>query len=147
MLSYKQGSIKYHFLCLWHNSTWDWTLFSRAIGEHANHLTNARLHCYIRFIIIIIIIYFLCDWFLWLFLTIGPNKPSLFSGPLDVIQCPNRADECKFRPTRICPSVGVHRRMLLTSLFIIHQQFPWCLVRLTRKVSVRAVAVLEYCLQ
>ena len=42
MLSVKQGSIKYHFLRLGYDSTWDWTLVSRAIGEHSNHLANVR---------------------------------------------------------------------------------------------------------
>ena len=32
MLSVKQGGIKYHFLSLWYDSTWDWTQVSRAIG-------------------------------------------------------------------------------------------------------------------
>ena len=36
MLSVKQGGIKYHFLSLWYDSTWDWTHVSRAIGEHSN---------------------------------------------------------------------------------------------------------------
>ena len=36
MLSAKQGIIKYHFLSLWYDSTWDWTQVSRAIGEHSN---------------------------------------------------------------------------------------------------------------
>ena len=40
MLSVKQGNIKYHFLSLWYDSTWDWTQVSRAIGEHSNHYTN-----------------------------------------------------------------------------------------------------------
>ena len=31
MLSVKQGGIKYHFLSLWYDSTWDWTQVSRAI--------------------------------------------------------------------------------------------------------------------
>ena len=35
-LSVKQGGIKYHFLSLWYDSTWDWTQVSRAIGEHSN---------------------------------------------------------------------------------------------------------------
>ena len=34
-LSVKQGGIKYHFLSLWYDSTWDWTQVSRAIGEHS----------------------------------------------------------------------------------------------------------------
>ena len=40
MLSVKQGSIKYHFLCLWYNSTWDWTQISWTIGKHSNHYAN-----------------------------------------------------------------------------------------------------------
>ena len=36
MLSVKQGGIKYHFLSLWYDLTWDWTLVSRAIGGHSN---------------------------------------------------------------------------------------------------------------
>ena len=35
MLSVKQGGIKFHFLSLWYDSTWDWTLVSQAIGEHS----------------------------------------------------------------------------------------------------------------
>ena len=33
MLSVKQGGIKYNFLSLWYDSTWDWTQVSQAIGE------------------------------------------------------------------------------------------------------------------
>ena len=40
MLSAKQGNIKYHFLSLLCDSTWDWTQVSRAIGEHSTHLAN-----------------------------------------------------------------------------------------------------------
>ena len=40
MLSVKQGGIKYHFLSLWYDSTWDWTPFSRAIYI-PNHSTWA----------------------------------------------------------------------------------------------------------
>ena len=42
MLSVKQGSIKYDFLGLWYDATWDWTQVSRAIGEHSNHYANVR---------------------------------------------------------------------------------------------------------
>ena len=42
MLSVKQGGIKYHFLSLWYDSTWDWTQVSRAIGEHSNRQANVR---------------------------------------------------------------------------------------------------------
>ena len=44
MLSVKQGGIKYHFLSLWYDSTWDWTPVSQAIGQHSTHKTNDR--CY-----------------------------------------------------------------------------------------------------
>ena len=37
MLSVKQGDIKYHFLSLWYDSTWDWTQVYRIISEHSNH--------------------------------------------------------------------------------------------------------------
>ena len=37
MPSVKQDSIKYHFLSLWYDSTWDWTHISLAIGEYTNH--------------------------------------------------------------------------------------------------------------
>ena len=42
MLSVKQGSIKYDFLSLWYDLTWDWTQVSRAIGERSNHYANVR---------------------------------------------------------------------------------------------------------
>ena len=37
MLSVKQGGIKYHFLSLWYDLTYDWTQVSRAISKHTNH--------------------------------------------------------------------------------------------------------------
>ena len=37
MLIVKQGGIKYHFLSLWCDTTWNWTLVSWIIGEHCNH--------------------------------------------------------------------------------------------------------------
>ena len=36
ILSIKQGGIKYHFLSLWYNSTWDWTPVSRTIDKHSS---------------------------------------------------------------------------------------------------------------
>ena len=33
MLNVKQGSIKYHFLGLWYDSTWDWTPVSQTISD------------------------------------------------------------------------------------------------------------------
>ena len=50
MLSVKQRGLKYHFLNLWYDSTWDWTQVSRAIGEHSNHypikVTKIFTWCY-----------------------------------------------------------------------------------------------------
>ena len=43
MLSVKQGNIKYYFLSLWYDSTWDWTLVSLAIGEHSKHYGNGSV--------------------------------------------------------------------------------------------------------
>ena len=43
MLSVKQGGIKYHFLSLWYDSTWDWTQVTRAISEYSNHHADVRL--------------------------------------------------------------------------------------------------------
>ena len=40
MLSVKQGGMKYDFLSLWYDSTWDWTPVSRTIGEHSTHKAN-----------------------------------------------------------------------------------------------------------
>ena len=48
MLSVKQGGIKYHFLSLWYNSTWDWTKVFRNIGEHSTHLANDAVLFYLR---------------------------------------------------------------------------------------------------
>ena len=42
MLSVKKGGIKYHFLSLWYDSTWDWTQVSGAISEHSNDYANVR---------------------------------------------------------------------------------------------------------
>ena len=44
MLSVKQGGIKFHFLSLWYDSTWDWTQVSRAIGEHPNRWANVYIY-------------------------------------------------------------------------------------------------------
>ena len=40
MLSVKQGSIKNHFLSLWYDPTWDWTVVSRIIDEYFNPYAN-----------------------------------------------------------------------------------------------------------
>ena len=47
MLGVKQGGIKYHFKSLWHNSTRDWILFSRAIGEHSTNKEYIYIYIYI----------------------------------------------------------------------------------------------------
>ena len=47
MLSVKQGGIKYHFLSLWYDSTWDWTQVSRAISEHCQVHSNLWIYIYI----------------------------------------------------------------------------------------------------
>ena len=45
MLSVKQGGIKYHFLSLWYDSTWDRTSVSWTIGEHSlNHIIVYNLY-------------------------------------------------------------------------------------------------------
>ena len=44
MLSVKQGGIKYHFLSLWYDSTWDWNQVSRAIGEHSLYIYIYNYH-------------------------------------------------------------------------------------------------------
>ena len=50
LLSVKQGGIKYHFLSLWYDSTWDWTPVSQTIGEHSTHsVKNLILHKYFKF--------------------------------------------------------------------------------------------------
>ena len=51
MLSVKQGSIKYHFLSLWNDSTWDGTPVSRAIGEYSNYY-DIYIYIYIMRILV-----------------------------------------------------------------------------------------------
>ena len=46
VLSVKQVGIKYHFLSLWYDSTWDWTPVSWAIGED-NHQYLKPHNCYL----------------------------------------------------------------------------------------------------
>ena len=46
MLSAKLGGIKYHFLSLSYDSTWDWTQVSRTIGVHSNHYANGPVDTY-----------------------------------------------------------------------------------------------------
>ena len=42
MQNVKLGGIKYQFLSLWNDSTWDWTRVSRAIGKYSAHLSNQK---------------------------------------------------------------------------------------------------------
>ena len=44
MLSVKQENIKYQFLSVWDDSTWDRTLVSQTIGEHSNHYANGLVN-------------------------------------------------------------------------------------------------------
>ena len=43
MLSVKEGVIKYNFLSLWYDSTWDLTPVSQAIGEYSTHRPLTKL--------------------------------------------------------------------------------------------------------
>ena len=44
MLSFKQGSIKYHFLSLWYDSTWYWTQVSLTIGVYAKSQMTSLIY-------------------------------------------------------------------------------------------------------
>ena len=44
ILSIKQGHTKYHFLSLWYDSIWDWTLVSQTIVEHSTHCANIYIY-------------------------------------------------------------------------------------------------------
>ena len=72
MLSVKQGGIKYHFLSLWYDSTWDRTQVSRAIGEHSNRQANVQYESTNNSIKIVCFFtclpYSLLNHFLWIFL-------------------------------------------------------------------------------
>ena len=43
MLSAKQGCIKYHFLSLWYDTTWERTSISWTIGECSNHYPTVNI--------------------------------------------------------------------------------------------------------
>ena len=43
LLSVKQGGIKYNFLSLWYDLTWDWTPASQTVGKHSTHKANGPL--------------------------------------------------------------------------------------------------------
>ena len=64
MLSVKQGRIKYHFLSLWYDSTWDWTQVSRANGEHSNtNIVNSKTEFNQLNIIDIYILWIIYSWY------------------------------------------------------------------------------------
>ena len=42
MIGVKQGGIKYHFLSLWYDSTWNGNLVSRIIGKYSTYLTISQ---------------------------------------------------------------------------------------------------------
>ena len=46
MLSNKQSGIKYPFLSLWYDSTYDWTPVSWTIGENSIHNANGPVKFY-----------------------------------------------------------------------------------------------------
>ena len=56
----KQGGIKYLFFSLWYDSTWDWILVSRGIGEHSTHLANGPLYIYIYIYIYVCVCVCVC---------------------------------------------------------------------------------------
>ena len=60
--------------------------------------------------------------FLYLTLTICPNRSSFLVGPLDSIQCPLRADVCKFLLLslhwRVCVLESIRERRLNVLPFI-----------------------------
>ena len=66
MLSVKQGGIKYHFLSLWYDSTWDWTQVSRALANTLTHrpiYINIYIYIFFFFLCIYIYIYIYILWF------------------------------------------------------------------------------------
>ena len=44
MLGGKWKGIKFHFLNLWYDSTWDWTLVTWNIGEHSSYSANGPVN-------------------------------------------------------------------------------------------------------
>ena len=50
MLSARQGDTKNHFLSLWYDSTWDWTLGSNIYNTHTHTYTHTDIYIYIYII-------------------------------------------------------------------------------------------------
>ena len=83
MLSVKQGGIKYHFLSLWYDLTWNGTQVSQAIGEHSNHYANVRYIPIFMYICVCV----------WLHLKAATLRWSMIVGiSYIVIQGDDRAD-------------------------------------------------------
>ena len=92
-IPYKQGGVKYHFLSLCNDLTWDWTPVSRAIGKHSTHEANGVVYIYIYIYIYIygffkvyqggIKYFFLSLWYgsTWGW-TPGPLANTLFIRPM-----------------------------------------------------------------
>ena len=94
MLSVKQSGIKYHFLSLWYDSTWDWTPVSGTIGEHNSldqwpGIYNYHHHHHHQVMLIA------GKSWLSLSLLICPYRPWCLAGPLDCIRYPYKVDILK----------------------------------------------------
>ena len=93
MQSVKQGGIKYHFLSLWYDSTWDWNTVSQTIDKHSTYKANIKTAFRSPLskenkkdhVIPIITLSF----------TIDPYRPPLVPGLLDGIQWPHIIDYYK----------------------------------------------------
>ena len=119
LYSAKCGNIKYHFLSLWYDSTWDWTLVSWTIGEHSTHHHH-------HVVLLARISLTLSRHFSQSFIASGRSSGL---HPVSSHSC------CMYvragRPAFARPYVGVHRSTSLMSLSLLLQQCPACLVRLT----------------
>ena len=121
MLSIKQGDIKYYFLTLWYNSTWDWTPVFWAIGEHST-TRSLELSSSCR--------------------AISTDIPDPLSPPLPIIHCFQQVlratsrigtELLYVRAGRLSfahPCEGVHKSTSFMSSSLLLQQYPACLVRL-----------------
>ena len=97
---------------------------SQSITDHAAiHIAMQSILIYLLYKLFIV---YVC---LSVSLFIRFCQPSLLVIPLDSIQCPHRADECKF--LLMNPCLVVHRKTLLMNSFLLHQQWPAYLVHLS----------------
>ena len=123
MVSVKQGGIKYHFLSLWYDSTWDWTSVSWFIGEYFTHYANGAGYIYIYNQVELIE---RCSLTLSLSVFI---VHSLLAGLLDCIQCPYKVDVCKSLMVGL--QCHIHKRTSLIGSSLLLQQGPAYLVHAT----------------